>query len=132
MPKLEGSKTYDNLKAAFAGESQANRMYTAWARKADQEGYPEVANLFRALAEGETAHALGHMQHLGMIKSTVENLQAAIDGELYETQQMYPEFARVARDEGFPEIADWFEALARAEKAHAARYQRAKEELEQG
>lgn len=132
MPKLEGSKTYDNLKAAFAGESQANRMYTAWARKADQEGYPEVANLFRAIAEGETAHALGHMQHLGMIKSTVENLQAAIDGELYETQQMYPEFARVARDEGFPEIADWFGALARAEKAHATRYQRAKEELEQG
>ncbi len=132
MPKLEGSKTYDNLKAAFAGESQANRMYTAWARRADQEGYPEVANLFRAIAEGETAHALGHMQHLGMIKSTVENLQAAIDGELYETQQMYPEFARVARDEGFPEIADWFEALARAEKAHATRYQRAKEELGQG
>ncbi len=132
MPKLEGSKTYDNLKAAFAGESQANRMYTAWARKADQEGYPEVANLFRAIAEGETAHALGHMQYLGMIKSTLGNLQMAIDGELYETRTMYPEFARVARDEGFPEIADWFEALGKAEKAHATRYERAKQELERG
>ncbi|MBI2952838.1 MAG: rubrerythrin, partial [Chloroflexi bacterium] len=119
MPRLEGSKTQANLKTAFAGESQANRMYTAWARKADQEGYPEVANLFRGIAEGETAHALGHMQHLNMVKSTRENLQMAIDGELYETEKMYPEFARLARDEGFPEIADWFEALGKAEKAHA-------------
>lgn len=131
MPKLEGSKTYQNLKAAFAGESQANRMYTAWARKADQEGYPEIANLFRAIAEGETAHALGHMQYLGMIRTTPENLQAAIEGELYETQTMYPEFAKVARDEGFAEIADWFEALAKAERAHATRYERAKKDLEQ-
>lgn len=132
MPKLEGSRTHENLKAAFAGESQANRMYTAWARKADQEGFPEVANLLRAIAEGETAHALGHMQYLGMIKSTPENLQMAIDGELYETDKMYPEFARVARQEGFAEIADWFEALAKAERAHALRYQKAKEDLAKG
>lgn len=130
MAKLEGSRTLENLRAAFAGESQANRKYTAWARKADQEGYPEVANLFRSTAEGETAHALGHLQHLGAIQGTQENLRAAIEGETYECDQMYPEFARVAREEGFNEIAEWFEALAKAERSHASRFQKALSQLE--
>lgn len=131
MSKLEGSRTFENLKSAFGGESQANRKYTAWARKADQEGYPEVANLLRAIAEGETAHALGHMQHLGMVGGTAENLQAAIEGEMYETDTMYPEFARTARDEGFADIADWFEAVGKAERAHAVRFGKAKASLEE-
>lgn len=87
------SKTEENLKAAFAGESQAHRKYTAFARKADEEGYPEVAQLFRAAAEGETAHALGHLRLLKGIGSTRENLEAAIEGETYECTEMYPQFA---------------------------------------
>ncbi|MBI2303244.1 MAG: rubrerythrin [Chloroflexi bacterium] len=129
MPDLKGTKTEENLKAAFAGESQAHRRYTAWARKADEEGFPEVANLFRSVAEGETAHALGHFKHLGGIQSTKENLGGAVQGETYEEEEMYPQFARVAREEGFWEIADWFEAIARAEKAHATRFQKALGEL---
>lgn len=130
MAKLGGTRTLENLKMALAGEAQAHRKYTAWARRADQDGYPEVANLFRSTSEGETAHALGHMQHLGMIKSTRENLKAAIEGETYECEQMYPEYARVARDEGFGEIADWFEALAKAERSHANRFQKALGQLD--
>ena len=122
-------KTEDNLKEAFAGESQANRKYTAFARKADEEGYPEIAELFRSTAEGETAHALGHLRYLQGIGSTKENLKAAIDGETYEYTKMYPEFAKIARQEGKEEIAKWFEAVAKAEKAHAERYKQALEKL---
>lgn len=128
---LKGTKTLENLKAAFAGESQANRRYLYYARKADEEGHPDIAALFRAVAEGETAHAFRHMDNLrevgdpvtGLkVGSTEENLKSAIEGETYEYTQMYPGFARVARDEGFDEIAKWFEILVKAERAHAGRF----------
>ena len=129
MAALKGSKTHENLKAAFAGESQANRLY--FAKIADVEGYPEVAGNFRETAEGETGHAHGHLDYLKKvgdpatdlpIGSTEENLKAAIAGETHEYTDMYPGMAKTARTEGFAEIADWFETLAKAEKAHAGRF----------
>ncbi len=122
-------KTEENLKKAFAGESQANRRYLAYARKADEEGYPEVAELFRAAAEGETAHALGHLERLKEIGTTKENLKAAIEGESYERETMYPEFARVARQENKAEIAKWFEGVGRAEERHAEKFREALKKL---
>jgi len=131
MAALKGSKTHDNLKAAFAGESQANRRYLYFAKIADVEGYPEVAGNFRETAEGETGHAHGHLDYLKKvgdpatdlpIGSTEENLKAAIAGETHEYTDMYPGMAKTARTEGFAEIADWFETLAKAEKAHAGRF----------
>ena len=130
---LASSKTLDNLKAAFAGESQANRRYLYFAQKADVEGYPDVAALFRSVAEGETGHAFGHFDFLrevgdpvtgSAVGSTADNLRSAIAGETYEYTQMYPAFAKTAREEGFTEIAEWFETLARAERSHAGRFQR--------
>jgi len=130
MP-LKGSKTEANLKEAFAGESQANRRYLYFARKADVEGYPDMAGLFRDVAEGETGHAFGHFEYLeevgdpvtGMpVGSTEKNLKSAVEGETYEFSQMYPGFAKTAREEGFERIAEWFETLARAEKSHAGRF----------
>ena len=135
---LKGSKTEKNLKDAFAGESQANRRYLYFASKADVEGYPEVATLFRSTAEGETGHAHGHLDYLkavgdpatGLpIGSTAENLKAAIAGETHEYTDMYPGMAKSARDEGFREIADWFETLAKAERSHANRFQKALDTL---
>ena len=131
MPSLEGTKTHNNLKEAFAGESQANRRYLYFARKADIEGYPDIAGLFRDVAEGETGHAFGHFDFLAevgdpvtgcSVGKTADNLQSAIDGETYEFTEMYPGFARTAREEGFEEIAEWLETLARAEKSHAGRF----------
>ena len=131
MAELKGTKTHENLKHAFAGESQANRRYLYFADKADIEGYPEIAGNFRDTAEGETGHAHGHMDYLkgagdpatGLpFGSTDLNLKSAIEGETYEYTQMYPGFARTAREEGFGEVADWFETLARAEKSHANRF----------
>ncbi len=131
MPDLKGSKTEENLKEAFAGESQANRRYLYFAQKADVEGYPDVAALFRSVAEGETGHAFGHFDHLAAVGDpvtgvtvgpTADNLKSAIEGETYEYTEMYPGFARTARDEGFDQIAEWFETLARAEKSHAGRF----------
>jgi rubrerythrin len=131
MAALKGSKTHENLKAAFAGESQANRRYLYFARIADVEGFPEVAGNFRETAEGETGHAHGHLDYLKKvgdpatdlpIGSTEENLKAAIAGETHEYTDMYPGMAKTARAEGFAEIADWFETLAKAEKAHAGRF----------
>ena len=128
---LKGSKTEDNLKEAFAGEAQANRRYLYFSRRADVEGYSEVAGLFRDVAEGETGHAFGHFEFLeevgdpvtGLpVGSTEDNLKSAIEGETYEYTEMYPGFARTARDEGFEEVAEWFETLARAEKSHAGRF----------
>ena len=128
---LEGTKTHENLKEAFARESQANRRYLYFAQKADVEGYPDVAALFRSTAEGETGHAFGHLEYLAEvgdpatgepIGSTEDNLKAAVAGETYEYTQMYPGFAKTARDEGFAEVGDWFETLARAEKSHAGRF----------
>ena len=131
MPDLKGSKTEGNLKEAFAGESQANRRYLYFAQKADVEGYPDVAALFRSVAEGETGHAFGHFDFLAEVGDpvtgvpvgpTTDNLKSAIAGETYEYTEMYPGFAETARDEGFDEIAEWLETLARAEKSHAGRF----------
>ena len=134
MPSLKGTKTHQNLKDAFAGESQANRRYLYFAKVADVEGYPEVASNFRETAEGETGHAHGHLDFLKQvgdpatgleIGDTSLNLKAAIAGETHEYTDMYPGMAKQARDEGFTEIADWFETLAKAERSHANRFQKA-------
>jgi rubrerythrin len=138
MAQLKGSKTEKNLKDAFAGESQANRRYLYFAKIADVEGYPEVAMNFRETAEGETGHAHGHMDFLkpvgdpatGLpIGDTAMNLKASIAGETHEYTDMYPGMAKSARDEGFDEIADWFETLAKAERSHANRFQKALDAL---
>lgn len=138
MPKLEGTKTHENLKEAFAGESQANRRYLYFAKVADVEGYPEIAGLFKDTADGETGHAHGHLDFLKQvgdpatgkpIGDTLKNLLSAVAGETYEYQTMYPGFAKTAREEGFPEIAEWFETLAKAEKSHAGRFEKASKEL---
>jgi len=137
--ELKGSKTHENLKHAFAGESQANRRYLYFAQKADVEGYTEVATVFRSTAEGETGHAFGHMDFLEdagdpatdePFGSTEDNLKSAVVGEIYEYTEMYPGFAKSARDEGFEEIAEWFETLSRAEKSHAGRFQAALDSLD--
>ena len=128
---LKNTKTPGNLKEAFAGESQANRRYLYFARRADIEGYPDVGGLFRDTSEAETGHAFGHLDFLKEvgdpatgepIGATDQNLKAAIAGETYEFTEMYPGFAKTARDEGFEEIAEWFETLAKAEKSHAGRF----------
>ena len=130
---LRGTRTEQNLKDAFAGESQANRRYLYFAQKADVEGYNDVAVVFRSTAEGETGHAHGHLEYLeesgdpatGLpFGNTVNNLMSAIAGEVHEYTDMYPGMAKTARDEGFEEIADWFETLAKAEKSHAGKFQR--------
>ena len=135
---LHGTKTHENLKEAFAGESQANRRYLWFAQKADVEGYPDAAALFRSVAEGETGHAHGHLEYLeasgdpatGLpIGDTKLNLQASIAGETHEYTDMYPGMAKQARDEGFDEIADWFETLAKAERSHANRFTKALESI---
>jgi rubrerythrin len=138
MADLKGSKTHTNLKEAFAGESQANRRYLYFAKVADVEGHPDLAGLFRDTAEGETGHAHGHLDYLKRvgdpatgepIGDSVKNLKASIAGETYEYTQMYPGFAKTARDEGFEEIAEWFETLARAERSHAGRFQKGLDNL---
>ena len=135
---LKGSKTEENLKYAFAGESQANRRYLYFAAKADVEGYNDVSAVVRSTAEGETGHAHGHLEYLEQvgdpatglpIGDTKLNLKAAIAGETHEYTDMYPSMARIARQEGFEEIADWFETLAKAEKSHASRFQKALDTL---
>ena len=135
---LKGSKTEENLKEAFAGESQANRRYLYFANKADIEGYNDVSTVFRSTAEGETGHAHGHLEYLeevgdpatGLpIGDTEANLKASIAGETHEYTDMYPGMAKVARDEGHDEIADWFETLAKAERSHANRFQKALDNL---
>jgi len=135
---LKGSRTEENLKAAFAGESQANRRYLYFAQKADVEGHNDVSAVFRSTAEGETGHAHGHIEFLEEvgdpvtgkpIGATDDNLRAAIAGETHEYTDMYPGMARTAREEGFDDIADWFETLAKAEKSHAGRFQRALDAL---
>ncbi|KJV10856.1 rubrerythrin [Elstera litoralis] len=138
MSSLRGTKTEANLKAAFASESQANRRYLYFAQKADIEGYNDVAAVFRSTAEGETGHAHGHLEFLEAVGDpttglpigpTGDNLRAAIAGETYEYTEMYPAMAKMARDEGFEEIAVWFETLAKAEKSHAGRFQKALETM---
>jgi rubrerythrin len=131
---LKGTKTEQNLKDAFAGESQANRRYLYFANKADVEGQNDVAALFRSTAEGETGHAHGHLEFLEEVGDPATglpigpsrlNLQAAVAGETHEYTDMYPGMAKSAREEGFDEVADWFETLAKAERSHANRYQKA-------
>ena len=135
---LKGSQTEQNLKDAFAGESQANSRYLYFAAKADVEGYNDVSAVFRSTGEGETGHAHGHLNYLeetgdpatGLpIGRTSDNLRAAIAGETYEYTDMYPGMAKTARDEGFEEISDWFETLAKAERSHANRFQQALDNL---
>jgi rubrerythrin len=132
--ELKGSKTETNLKDAFSGESQANRRYLYFAAKADVEGYNDVAALFRSTAEGETGHAHGHLDYLAIvgdpatglpIGGTSDNLKSAVAGETHEYTDMYPGMAKEAREEGFEEISDWFETLAKAERSHANRFQKA-------
>ena len=139
MADLKGSKTVESLKAAFAGESQANRRYLYFAQKADVEGQNEVSALFRSTAEGETGHAFGHLEYLESvgdpatgepIGDSSANLKSAVAGETHEYTDMYPGMAKTAREEGFDEIADWFETLAKAEKSHAGRFQKALYSLE--
>jgi rubrerythrin len=128
---LKDSKTLQNLKDAFAGESQANRRYLYFAKVADVEGYPEIAGNFKETADGETGHAHGHLDHMksvgdpatGLpIGDTAKNLKSAIAGETHEYETMYPGMAKTAREEGFDDIAEWFETLAKAEKSHAGRF----------
>ncbi len=136
--ELKGSKTHNSLKDAFAGESQANRRYLYFAQKADVEGYSDVAAVFRSTAEGETGHAHGHLEYLEdcgdpatdlPIGETGDNLKSAIAGETHEYTDMYPGMAKTAREEGFDEIGDWFETLAKAERSHANRFQKALDNL---
>lgn len=126
------SKTQENLKAAFAGESQANRKYLAFAKKAENENMPGVAKLFRAAAESETVHALNHLRNLGEIKSTRENLETAIAGENYETESMYPEFVEMAEEEKEETAKRGFEQAGKVEKFHAEMYKKALEKVAEG
>ena len=128
---MKGSKSLDNLTEAFAGESQANRRYLYFARVADIEGFPDIAGLFKDTADAETGHAFGHLDFLKEvgdpatgepIGKTEKNLKASVAGETYEYTQMYPGMAKTARDEGYQELAEWFETLAKAEKSHAGRF----------
>ena len=139
MANLKGSKTHTNLKDAFAGESQANRRYLYFAKIADVEGQPDIAGLFRDTAEGETGHAHGHLDFLKQvgdpatglpIGNTAKNLKAAVAGETHEYETMYPGMAKEAREEGFDDIAEWFETLAKAEKSHAGRFSKAAQALD--
>ncbi|MGE5819738.1 MAG: rubrerythrin family protein [Deltaproteobacteria bacterium] len=135
---LSGTKSLENLKSAFAGESQANRRYLYFARVADIEGYPDVGGLFRDTSEAETGHAFGHLDFLKEvgdpvtgtpIGTTEKNLKSAIEGETYEYTEMYPGFAKTARSEGLSELAEWFETLAKAEKSHAGRFTKGLEKI---
>jgi rubrerythrin len=128
---LLGTKSHQNLKEPFASESQANRRYLYFARVADIEGYPDIGGLFRDTSEAETGHAFGHLDFLKEVGdpctgvpfgSTENNLKSAVQGETYEYSEMYPGFAKTAREEGLPELAEWFETLAKAEKSHAGRF----------
>lgn len=137
-PGLEGSRTHQNLLKAFAREAEANRRFLWFAEKADVDGFPQIAALFRAAAESETGHAHGHLEYLALvgdpatgdpIGETEDNLRSAIASETWESAEMYPGFAEVARHEGFDEIAEWMETLARAEKAQAERLSQGLDQL---
>jgi len=125
MAELKGSKTEKDLLEAFAGESQANRRYLAFAKQADKEGYPQVAKLFRAAAEAETVHAHAHLRTLGGIKGTAENLKEAISGEIHEFKSMYPAMIDDAKEEGNKGAERSFTLANEVEKVHANLYQKA-------
>ena len=122
---VSGTETLENLKAAFAGESQANRRYTLFSRIAELEGAPAAKAAFDNAAAEETAHALGHLAYMGVLGSTKDNLAAASEGEGYEFFEMYPAFAETAEKEGFPEIAYYFRSVGRFEKQHKDEYEKA-------
>ena len=136
---IKGTKTEENLKDAFAGESQANRRYLYFAAKADVEGENDVATVFRSTEEGEIGYAHVHLEYLEKdcvdpatgepIGDTRANLKAAIVGETHEYTDMYPGMAKTARDEGFDEVADWFETLAKAERRHTNKFTKALENM---
>jgi rubrerythrin len=119
------TKTDENLKAAFAGESQANRLYLAFAQKAEEEGFIQAAKLFKAAAEAETIHALNHVRITGQVKSTIDNLGTAISGESYEFKKMYPEFLTVAKDENNKQATWSFNVASKVEQVHANLFQKA-------
>ena len=130
MAELKGSKTEKNLLEAFAGESQANRRYLAFAKQAEKEGYTQVAKLFRAAAEAETVHAHAHLRTLGGVKSTAENLKEAISGETHEFTKMYPAMIDDAKKEGGKAAERSFTYANEVEKVHAALYQKASDNLD--
>jgi rubrerythrin len=138
MPSLKGTETEQNLKNAFAGEIQAIRPYLYLAQKAEVEDLNDVAAVFRSIGEGETGHAHGHLEYLEEVGDpatgkpiglTGDNLKAAIASETHEYTDMFSGMARAARQEGFDEIADWFETLAKAGKSHTGRFQKALDAL---
>jgi rubrerythrin len=138
MAELKGTRTEQCLKDAFAWEAQANRRYLYFAKRAEAEGQPEAAALFRSTAEGESGHANGHLEFLERVGDPVtglpmgnlrEMLASVVASETHESTEMYPRMAQVAREEGFDEVADWFEVLAKAERNHAARYTQALSQL---
>lgn len=138
---LRGTQSHENLKVAFAYEAQANRRYLYFARIADVEGYPDIGSLFRDTAEAETGHAFGHLDFLKEIgdpatevpiSRTDLTLRSAIEGETYASTHMYPAMAKTAREEGFSELAEWFEALAQAAKSQAKRFSKRQQGLAEG
>jgi len=130
--KLKGSKTEQNLLSAFAGESQARNKYTYYAAAAEGEGFEQIAGIFLETAENEREHARKEFDFLKGIGDTDANLKAAAEGEHYEYTQMYPEFERVAREEGFSEIADFFKEVAEVEEEHEKRYLALLKNLKEG
>ena len=119
------TKTDENLKAAFAGESQANRLYLAFAQKAEEEGFTQAAKLFKAAAEAETIHALNHVRITGQVKSTIDNLGTAVSGETFEFKKMYPEYLAIAKQEGNKQATWSFDVASKVEQVHAKLYQKA-------
>jgi rubrerythrin len=126
---LTGSQTEKNLREAFAGESQANRRYLAFAKKAEEEGFKQAAKLFRAAAEAETVHAHAHLRALGAVKSTRENIQEAVNGETHEFKSMYPGMIAKAKEEGHKQAEISFDYANQVEKIHAALYEKALADL---
>jgi len=123
------TKTDENLKAAFAGESQANRMYLAFAKKAEEEGLTQIAKLFKAAAEAETVHALNHLRVMGQVKTTVDNLGTSVSGETYEFKSMYPQMIEDAKAEGNKKAVQSFDYANKVEQIHANLYQKMLEAL---
>lgn len=123
------TKTDENLKAAFAGESQANRMYLAFAKKAEEEGFTQIANLFKAAAEAETVHALNHLRVMGQVKTTADNLGTAVSGETHEFKSMYPQMIEDAKAESNKKAVQTFDYANKVEQIHAKLYQKALDAL---
>ena len=132
MPNLKGSKTEENLRTAFSGESEARNKYTYFAGVAKKEGYEQIANIFQETADNEKAHAKLWFKHLGALGDTKENLKSAAEGEHYEWSEMYKDFAKTAKEEGFDEIAQQMEKVAAVEKHHEERYLKLLDNIKQG